>query len=72
MASRPRHSDAGIEAVISEAETHGWTFTFKNSKFHARCGCGKHTQAIQNGGRPADRAARNFRSQLMQCPFWVR
>lgn len=66
MAQRPKHTTHDVEAVITEAESHGWTFTMDNHKFKGKCGCGKHSHTITQGKLPW-RSGRNLRSQLMIC-----
>lgn len=43
---RPKHPDKNIEAVLQEAEDHGWTV--KKAKgaayYKVLCSCGRHTK----------------------------
>jgi hypothetical protein len=64
--ARLKHQDGAIEALLVEAETHGWTFTFENMKFKGRCGCGNH-QHVVSQGKQQWRTAKNMRSQIMVC-----
>ena len=40
--SRQRHQDKDIEAVLREAEEHGWKVDRKKGYYKAKCPCGQH------------------------------
>jgi hypothetical protein len=40
--SRPRHPDKDIEAVLREAEAHGWRVERNKGYYKAKCPCGRH------------------------------
>ena len=67
VAKRARHDNNEIEAVLSEAEAHGWVFTLDRLKFKGKCACGKHTHTVGQGKRVPNRSAKNLRTQLTAC-----
>ena len=45
-APRLRHPDKDIEAVLTQAEAHGWTFLPGKKYWKGRCGCGDHLKSV--------------------------
>jgi hypothetical protein len=64
---RPGHPRKDLEAMMREAEAHGWTFDRRRKAYQGFCSCGVHTETVRMTPSGANYAVNKLKQVQRTC-----